>query len=65
MIEQNVPLRVDVVSDVMCPWCVIGYRQLACALDTMGVDQLRDCGIYVVCRCAGAGGGFAKHMKMR
>jgi predicted DsbA family dithiol-disulfide isomerase len=45
MIEQNVPLRVDVVSDVMCPWCVIGYRQLACALDTTGVDQLRDGGI--------------------
>lgn len=27
------PLRIDIVSDVMCPWCVIGYRQLAQALD--------------------------------
>lgn len=22
------PLRVDIVSDVVCPWCVIGFRQL-------------------------------------
>ncbi len=26
------PLRIDIVSDVVCPWCVIGYRQLAKAL---------------------------------
>nr|WP_170559415.1 DsbA family oxidoreductase [Ruegeria sp. HKCCA5426] len=23
------PIRVDIVSDVVCPWCVIGYHQLA------------------------------------
>lgn len=28
----NRPLRIDIVSDVMCPWCIIGYRQLATAL---------------------------------
>lgn len=22
-------IRIDIVSDVVCPWCVIGYRQLA------------------------------------
>ncbi|PYC47295.1 disulfide bond formation protein DsbA [Litorivita pollutaquae] len=27
------PLRIDIVSDVMCPWCIIGYRQLAKALE--------------------------------
>lgn len=27
-------LRVDIVSDVVCPWCIIGYRQLAEALQT-------------------------------
>ncbi|WP_278924494.1 MULTISPECIES: DsbA family oxidoreductase [Pseudophaeobacter] len=27
------PLRIDIVSDVMCPWCIIGYRQLAAALE--------------------------------
>ena len=26
------PLRIDVISDVMCPWCIIGYRQLQKAL---------------------------------
>jgi len=26
-------LRIDIVSDVMCPWCIIGYRQLAQALE--------------------------------
>lgn len=29
------PLRVDIVSDVVCPWCIIGYRQLQKALATM------------------------------
>ena len=24
-------IRVDIVSDVVCPWCVIGYHQLAAA----------------------------------
>lgn len=27
------PIRVDIVSDVVCPWCVIGYRQLASAAE--------------------------------
>ena len=27
------PLRIDIVSDVVCPWCVVGYRQLAAALE--------------------------------
>ena len=26
-------LRLDVISDVMCPWCIIGYRQLLGALE--------------------------------
>ncbi|MEP2714939.1 DsbA family oxidoreductase [Pseudophaeobacter sp.] len=32
------PLRIDVVSDVMCPWCIIGYRQLASALEATSTD---------------------------
>lgn len=27
-----VPLRIDIVSDVVCPWCIIGYLQLRNAL---------------------------------
>jgi len=26
------PLRIDIVSDVVCPWCIIGYKQLQKAL---------------------------------
>jgi predicted DsbA family dithiol-disulfide isomerase len=28
-------LTIDIWSDVMCPWCVIGYRQLARALERL------------------------------
>ena len=33
------PLRIDIVSDVMCPWCIIGYRQLAQALEETGTPH--------------------------
>lgn len=33
MSDSKKPLRIDIVSDVVCPWCVIGYRQLAEALE--------------------------------
>lgn len=29
---QPLPLTVDIVSDVVCPWCIIGYKQLMKAL---------------------------------
>ena len=32
MDNSEQPLRIDIVSDVVCPWCIIGYRQLAEAL---------------------------------
>ncbi|MGE0012254.1 MAG: DsbA family oxidoreductase [Azoarcus sp.] len=36
MTDSMHPLRIDIVSDVMCPWCIIGYRQLAKALEASG-----------------------------
>lgn len=33
---MKAPLRIDIVSDVMCPWCIIGYLQLAQALEATG-----------------------------
>jgi predicted DsbA family dithiol-disulfide isomerase len=33
------PLHIDIVSDVMCPWCIIGYRQLSDALEASGTDH--------------------------
>ena len=32
------PIRIDIVSDVVCPWCVIGYHQLAAASRETGIS---------------------------
>jgi predicted DsbA family dithiol-disulfide isomerase len=39
---QGPPVRIDVVSDVVCPWCYIGKRRLENAL-----DQLDDVAVSV------------------
>ncbi|MFD2738937.1 DsbA family oxidoreductase [Sulfitobacter aestuarii] len=37
-VDKDQPiLQVDIVSDVMCPWCIIGFRQLEQALAEIGV----------------------------
>lgn len=36
--EDNRPIvQVDIVSDVVCPWCIVGFRQLDRALAATGV----------------------------
>ncbi|WP_299777590.1 DsbA family oxidoreductase [uncultured Roseobacter sp.] len=30
-------VQIDIVSDVVCPWCIVGYRQLEQALEMTGV----------------------------
>lgn len=30
------PLRIDIISDVVCPWCIVGYRQLEQAIEATG-----------------------------
>ena len=37
MNTQPAALRIDIVSDVVCPWCIIGFRRLQRAM-----DQVRD-----------------------
>jgi predicted DsbA family dithiol-disulfide isomerase len=32
---EAVPLRIDIVSDVVCPWCIIGYKQVEKALNML------------------------------
>lgn len=34
----QVPLRIDIISDVVCPWCAVGYYQLARALEESEID---------------------------
>lgn len=36
------PLKIDFVSDVSCPWCVIGLRSLEQALERIGPDGAAD-----------------------
>ena len=36
------PLKIDFVSDVSCPWCVIGLRALEQALERIGPDAAAD-----------------------
>lgn len=31
-------VRIDIVSDVVCPWCIVGYKQLEQALQATGVQ---------------------------
>ena len=33
---QMTSLRIDLISDVVCPWCIIGYKQLEQALKQLG-----------------------------
>ncbi|SNZ20590.1 DsbA family oxidoreductase [Cohaesibacter gelatinilyticus] len=32
------PIRIDIVSDVVCPWCAVGYHQLQKALTEIGPE---------------------------
>lgn len=38
MSQPSERLRIDIVSDVVCPWCVIGYHQLKVALERSGAE---------------------------
>jgi predicted DsbA family dithiol-disulfide isomerase len=33
--SNPLPLQIDIVSDVVCPWCVIGYKHLEQALENL------------------------------
>ncbi|MFC4097858.1 DsbA family oxidoreductase [Euzebyella saccharophila] len=32
-------LKIDIVSDVVCPWCTIGYKRLNKAIEEMGLSN--------------------------
>ncbi|MBU2941879.1 DsbA family oxidoreductase [Shimia thalassica] len=35
---MTTPIRVDIISDVVCPWCIVGYRQLKQASQETGIE---------------------------
>lgn len=39
--NQEATVQVDIVSDVMCPWCIVGYKQLEQALGKL------NCGAFI------------------
>lgn len=32
-------LRIDIISDVVCPWCIVGYKNLIQAIKELGVED--------------------------
>ena len=32
-------LKIDIVSDVVCPWCTIGYKRLEKAISELGIQE--------------------------
>ena len=39
---MSTALRIDFVSDIVCPWCVIGLKSLEQALAELGDDVTAD-----------------------
>ena len=42
MTEAPKSIRIDIVSDVVCPWCIIGFKQLQRALGELGDEVEAD-----------------------
>lgn len=36
---MNSKIKIDIVSDVVCPWCIIGYKRLEKAITEMGIQD--------------------------
>ncbi|KAB7888936.1 DsbA family oxidoreductase [Poseidonibacter ostreae] len=32
-------IKIDIISDVVCPWCAIGYKRLSLAIDELGIKD--------------------------
>jgi len=39
---MNNKLKIDVISDVVCPWCTIGYKRLEKAIAELGIQDKID-----------------------
>ncbi|WP_440875877.1 DsbA family oxidoreductase [Thalassotalea sp. PLHSN55] len=33
-------IKIDIVSDVVCPWCIIGYKRLEGAIKELGMEDI-------------------------
>ncbi|WP_375749263.1 DsbA family oxidoreductase [Vibrio sp. HN007] len=37
---MNSTIKLDIISDVVCPWCIIGYNHLKAAIQQLGIEDL-------------------------
>jgi len=37
--ETNNTIKLDIVSDVVCPWCIVGYKHLEAAINELGLQN--------------------------
>ena len=39
---MSTTIKLDFISDIVCPWCIIGYKRLQQAIDELGIqDQIK------------------------
>jgi len=38
-IKKNDKIKLDIVSDVVCPWCIIGYKHLEAAINELDLQD--------------------------
>lgn len=36
---MNEKIKIDIISDVVCPWCIIGYKNLEKAISELGLEH--------------------------
>ncbi|CAH1385355.1 DsbA family oxidoreductase [Candidatus Nitrotoga sp. M5] len=36
---MNKKIKLDIVSDVVCPWCIVGYKHLEAAINELGLQD--------------------------
>ena len=32
-------IKLDIISDVVCPWCIVGYKHLEAAINELGLQD--------------------------
>jgi predicted DsbA family dithiol-disulfide isomerase len=35
-------IKLDIISDVVCPWCIVGYKHLEAAIEELGIQEYID-----------------------
>ena len=36
---MNEKIKLDIISDVVCPWCIVGYKRLQKAISELGIED--------------------------